>query len=148
MRYRWDDGGRRRSGLKREPAKDCACRAIAIASGRPYLAVREMLIAHAQREPAHWDRSHPDKGVRRVTYEPVMRALGAVWHPLWGPRNPSWRTVTRLGHFGLIGSPPRRLVLSMRGHLTAVVRGVIRDTHHYGEDRQVFGAYIFPEPRR
>lgn len=102
-----------------------------------------MLIAHAQREPAHWDRSHPDRGVRRATYEPVMRALGAVWRPFWGPI-PRPR-ITRLGHFT---PSDGRLVLSMRGHLTAVVRGVIRDTHHYGLARQVFGAYIFPEPRR
>lgn len=148
MRYRWDDGGRKRSGFKREPAKDCACRAIAIASGKPYKEVRTLLLASAKRERRKADRSHPDWGVHRAVYEPVMRALGAVWHPLWGPRNPSWRTVTRLRTFGLLGNPPRRFVLSMRGHLTAVVRGVIRDTHHYGLARQVFGAYIFPEPRR
>lgn len=147
MRYRWDDGGRKRSGFTRAPVNDCACRAIAIASGKPYLAVRKLLLASAKRERRRKDRSHPDAGVHRAVYEPVMRALGASWHPLWGPRNLSWRAVTRLGHFTR-GRGDTRIVLSMRGHLSAVVRGVLRDTHHYGLARQVFGTYIFPEVRR
>ena len=72
MRVVIDDGGRAASGYKGE-ANDCVCRAIAIATERPYQEIYDAL--KALMEPGKRGRS----GVEELTQHKLMETLGWTW---------------------------------------------------------------------
>lgn len=129
MKYVYDDGGRKAAGY-RGSAGDCVCRAIAIASARPYAEVYAALargngaqrITKRTRGAKH--RTARD-GIltRRKWFKDYMASLGFRWVP----------TMT-IGsgckvHLSDGELPMGRLVCSVSKHYTAVIDGVIRDTH-------------------
>lgn len=140
-----DDGGRAAAGYKGD-ARDCVVRAIAIASGRPYAEVYEALnlLAQAERPRRGNTRSSSRTGVFRRTYERYLETLGATWVP-----------TMKIGqgckvHLRADELPAGcRLVVSVSRHLTAVVNGVIHDTHDpsRGGTRCVYGYYVLPAVR-
>jgi hypothetical protein len=137
-----DDGGRAAAG-RRGNAGDCVARAVAIASGLPYLEVYEALRRECRRERRGAGRSSPRWGIHRRTYERyVVGALGATWTPTMG-------IGTGCTHHLRHGEVPARgrLVVVLARHLAAVINGVVRDTHDpgHGGTRCVYGWYDLSE---
>lgn len=131
MPFEHDDGGRVECGrfrAERAPG-DCVTRAFAIATGLPYLAVYDRLNQLAKRErprKGQRARSKARDGVHRATIQKwfVPDLEGWTWHPLMSIG--SGCTV----HLRPDELPTEgRYVLSVSGHLTALVDGVVRDTY-------------------
>lgn len=123
--FQFDDGGRAAAGYKGK-AGDCVVRAIAIATGHPYQQIYD-IVNHA----ATFERTGKRKrgvsdartGVYRTSIKRVMKSLGWTWTP-----------TMQIGsgcvvHLRADELPPGRIVVSVSKHLTAVVDGVIHDTH-------------------
>jgi len=125
MNLVFDDGGRRAAGF-RGRAGDCVARAVAIVSGRPYREVYETINngCRTQRRTSkgkYGARSRVD--VRRKWFRDYMSSLGFSWTPCMGIG-----TGCRVHlHDGEL--PAGRLVVSVSKHYTAVIDGVIHDTH-------------------
>ena len=122
----YDDGGRRAAGYQ-GPTGDCVTRAIAIATGLPYGEVYRTIntIASLTERIGKRKRSKSNArtGVYKGTQHKYLAAIGWRWHPTM--------------HIGsgckvhlLKGELPMgRLIVSVSRHLTAVIDGVIHDTH-------------------
>lgn len=123
--FQFNDGGRAAAGYKGKTG-DCVVRAIAIATGHPYQQIYD-IVNHA----ATFERTGKRKrgvsdartGVYRTSIKRVMKSLGWTWTP-----------TMQIGsgcvvHLRADELPPGRLVVSVSKHLTAVVDGVIHDTH-------------------
>jgi hypothetical protein len=123
--FRFDDGGRAAAGY-RGKAGDCVVRAIAIATQRPYQEIYERVNRAALRERTGRRKrgiSNARTGVYKSSIHRVMLELGWDWTP-----------TMRIGsgcmvHLQPDELPPGRLVVSVSKHLTAVIDGVIYDTH-------------------
>jgi hypothetical protein len=116
-----DDGGRHAAGYT-GVAGDCATRAIAIATGRPYRVVYDEL---ALRQRRHVDAHglpvrlrSPRLGVHHEVWAPYLNELG--WTTV-----PARVTPPRLRSDDL---PSGRLVVELTGHLTAVIDGIVHDS--------------------
>jgi len=123
--FRFDDGGRAAAGY-RGKAGDCVVRAIAIATERPYQEIYERVNRAATRERTGKRKrgiSNARTGVYKSSIHRVMEALGWEWTPTM--QIGSGCTV----HLRADELPPGRLVVSVSKHLTAVIDGVIHDTH-------------------
>ena len=121
----YDDGGRLAAGYK-DPAGDCVCRAVAIASGRPYAEVRDRLrrgtgrVRHSKRRPS------PDNGIyiRARWFTLLMQEFGFEW--VDKPDLPD------------VG----RMVVMTRTHAFAVIDTTARDTHMRRLADRRFGYWI------
>lgn len=125
MKFVYDDGGRKAARYKGKTG-DCVCRSIAIATGLPYQQVYDNLNELGKAERASKRRrgkSSSRKGIHRVTYEKYLKQFNWIWTPTM-----------------FIGSgckvhlvdgelPMGRLIVAVSRHLTAVIDGVIYDTH-------------------
>jgi hypothetical protein len=129
MRFIYDDGGREAAGFKGK-AGDCVARAVAIASGRPYVEVYAALANGAGRERRSRGKTARNGiHVRRKWFKDYMRLLGATWTP-----------TMRIGqgcttHLVAGELPLGRLVVQVSKHYTAVIDGEIHDTHDPSADR-------------
>jgi hypothetical protein len=124
-RFRFDDGGRAAAGY-RGKAGDCVVRAIAIATQRPYQEIYERVNRAALRERTGKRKrgiSNARTGVYKSSIHRVMQELGWEWTPTM--QIGSGCTV----HLRPDELPPGRLVVSVSKHLTAVIDGLIYDTH-------------------
>ena len=126
MRVVIDDGGRASAGYK-GPANDCVCRAVAIATERPYQEIWDALKAMMEAEGPRQRRS----GVEELVQHKLMETLGWTWVP------------TSKVHLREDELPSGRLVVSIRQHSVAVVDGVIHDTYDCslnvsGKSRRMF----------
>lgn len=141
--YVYDDGGRQAAGFKGD-AGDCVTRSVAIASGLPYADVYARLAAGhgAQRRAKNGRRpvrsAREGINVSRKWFKDYMAEIGFTWVP-----------TMQVGqgcrvHLAKGELPPGRLVVSVSKHYTAVVDGVIRDTHDPSRDagRCVYGYWI------
>lgn len=129
MKHIYDDGGRVAAGFKGH-AGDCVCRAIVIASGRPYREVYDALAKGNAEQRITRQRGAAGKRTARAGintgrkwFKDYMTSLGFVWTP-----------TMKIGsgckvHLTDSELPAGRLVVSVSKHLTAVIDGVIRDTH-------------------
>lgn len=151
MKWIYDDGGRAEAGYKGITG-DCVCRAIAIATERPYKEVYNLINEVAQTERTgkrKRNKSNARTGVYPSTTRKVMARLGWAWHP-----------TMRIGqgckvHLNEDELPSGRLVVSISKHECAVIDGVIHDIYDpndrgvtvdaYGNnittDRCVYGYY-------
>jgi hypothetical protein len=153
-RFVKDDGGRRRSGVARGrgrkgEAGDCAVRAIAIATRRPYREVHDALtlaaVHHAaagRSAHARWARRrgvralHADHGVAREVSGPYLEDLG--WRYTSTKELPRGRGV----HLRADELPRGRLIVQLPRHLVAVIDGVIHDVDDCsGEGRRRVQGY-------
>ena len=135
-----DDGGRSAAGYEGQ-ARDCVCRSIAIASGKPYAEVYAALNALAKSERARkGGRSSARTGVHRDTAHRYLEGLGFSWVPTM-----AIGTGCRV-HLREDELPPGRLVISLSRHCTAVIDGVVYDTHDpaRGGTRCVYGYWRAP----
>lgn len=139
MRFVQNDGGRAAAGFKGE-AGDCVCRAIAIATGRPYAEVYEALNALGKSERTgkrKRSKSSARTGVYKPTIRRYMEFIGWTWH-----------STMAIGqgckvHLRADELPAGRLVVSVSRHTVAVIDGVIHDTHDpsRGGSRCVYGYF-------
>ncbi|HEX4432213.1 MAG TPA: hypothetical protein VHZ96_23280 [Frankiaceae bacterium] len=138
-----DDGGRAAAGYRGQ-AGDCVARSIAIAATLPYQTVYDALNVAAKSEPARGRTSSARNGVARPTIRRFMKDLGWNWTPTM---HIGGGTTVHLCPEEL---PLGRLVVSCSKHLTAVIDGVIHDTHDpsRGGTRCVYGYWSKPESAR
>jgi len=129
MRVVITDGGRAAAGYQGR-AGDCVARSIAIISGRPYQEVYNAL-AHImatmpktkKRKKAGVQSAANGVYTKSKLFKDYMASLGFVWTP-----------TMQIGsgckvHLASGELPPGRLVVSVSKHYTAVIDGVIHDTH-------------------
>lgn len=127
MKFIYNDGGRSNSGFKGD-AGDCVVRAVTIASELPYMDVYNALSdgCRTQRVTKRSRRKASARNgvnVRRKWFKDYMVSIGFVWTP-----------TMQIGsgcrvhlHDGEL--PDGRLVVAVSKHYTAVIDGVIHDTH-------------------
>jgi hypothetical protein len=113
-------------------------RAVAIASGKPYQEIYDLVNEHAKSERSskrRRGRSSARTGVFKATTKRIMEALGYEWTPTMHIGS---GCTTHLGRGEL---PMGRLIVSVSKHLTAVIDGTIHDTHDpsRGGTRCVYG---------
>lgn len=137
-----DDGGRAAAGFKGE-AGDCVCRAVAIASGRPYREVYERLARETGAQRASKRRGKKPASARdgistkRKWFKDYMRELGFNWYPAMMVGG---GCTTHLAQGEL---PMGRLVVRVSKHYVAVIDGVVHDTYddQRGGTRCVYGLW-------
>ena len=138
MKYVVNDGGRAEAGFKGH-ADDCVTRSIAIATRLPYKEVYDALNELAQRERprAGSRRSSARTGVYRATYDRFMLDHGWIWVPTMGIGSGCQV------HLRKKELPKGHLVVRLSKHVTAVINGIIHDTHDPQRDgtRCVYGYY-------
>jgi hypothetical protein len=132
MQFVYDDGGRAAAGFKGS-AGDCVARAVAIAAGMPYEEVYERL-AHGTGQERKSRGRTARNGIHtsRKWFKQFMEGLGFVWTPCMTIG--SGCTVHL--HDGEL--PMGRLVVAVSKHYTAVIDGVIHDTHNPERDISEF----------
>jgi hypothetical protein len=159
MEWVYDDGGRKAAGYKGR-ASDCVCRAVAIATGKPYADVyRELNEAAARERPrkrgrtrTRGERSAARTGVFTPTMRRYLESLGWRWKPLMSIGS-GCRVHLRADELPARG----RLIVKVSRHVVAVIDGVVRDNHDPARDggRCVYGYFFdpknppsdFPEPK-
>jgi hypothetical protein len=136
MPYVQDDGGRAAAGYKGDTG-DCVVRSVAIATGRPYQEVYDALsegVRTQRTTKRSRAKSSARDGVRvqRKWFKDYMTGLGWEFVPTM--------TIGSGCQVHLVKGelPMGRLVVSVSKHYTAVVDGVVRDTHN--PQRRVFWA--------
>lgn len=142
--FQFDDGGRAAAGYKGQTG-DCVTRSIAIVTGLPYQEVYDLVNEHAQGER----RGRRKKGVSRArtgvykrTIHKVMERLGFIWKPTMAIGTGCTM------HLRRDELPAHsRMIVSVSRHLTAVIDGVIHDTHDPSRDgtRCVYGYWFKTE---
>ena len=142
-----NDGGRQQAGFK-GGAGDCVVRSIAIAAQLPYLQVYEDLrSANQNYAELKNDRlarrlnnkgASPRNGNHRNFFHDYILGLGFEWVP-----------TMKVGagcqvHLRPNELPAGTLIVKVSKHLTAIVNGVIQDTHDPSRSgtRCVYGYYI------
>ena len=140
MRFVYDDGGRAEAGYKGKTG-DCVCRAIAIATQKPYKEIYNLINDFAKKErigTKKKGKSSARTGVYKDTIRKVLEHLGWMWVP-----------TMKIGqgckvHLKADELPKGRLVVSVTKHCTAVIDGVIHDTYDCSRDerRCVYGYFI------
>lgn len=143
------DGGRKEAGFEKEDVSDCVCRAVAIASGRPYNEIYRRLSEgnYKQRKSKHvkdnWGgknlHNNADYGVftNRKWFKDYMKELGFEWFPTM-----SIGSGCKV-HVKASELPKGRLVLKLSRHSAAFIDGVLHDTYDCsrGGKRCVYGYY-------
>ena len=139
MEFKYNDGGRAEAGFKGTTG-DCVCRAIAIATERPYKEVYDLINKFAKNERTgkrKTGKSSARTGVYKGTIKKVMEYYGWTWVPtmLIGQ---GCTVHLRDGEL-----PMGRLVVSVSKHETAVIDGVINDIYDCSRDgsRCVYGYF-------
>ena len=137
--FQYDDGGRAAAGY-RGRARDCATRALAIATGRDYEQIYRGLAMEAAAESNALPRNHPRTGLRKNTVKEYLRGIGWRWTPTMQIGS-GCKVHLREGEL-----PAGRLIVAVSKHLCAVIDGVIHDTHDCsrGARRCVYGYWTLP----
>lgn len=149
MKWVYDDGGRAAAGFKGITG-DCVCRAIAIATGKPYKEIYDLINEYGRAEHANLKRrgnaynghrSSARTGVYKDTIRKIMTRLG------W-----KWKATMNIGsgckvHLRKEELPSGRIVCNLSRHSVAVIDGVVHDTYDStrGGERCVYGYYYKEE---
>ena len=128
MNFIYNDGGRKTAGYKGH-AGDCVARSIAIATGKPYQEVYTTLAKGTGEQRASRRTSKRSASARngintrRKWFRDYMASIGWRWVP-----------TMQIGqgckvHLAAGELPQGRLIVAVSKHYTAVIDGVIHDTH-------------------
>jgi hypothetical protein len=138
-----DDGGRAAAGFKGMDG-DCVCRAVAIASERPYREVYDELFAEISWSPGSRRGRKDADGLIRPRADNEQDLLR--WY--LAERGWTWTPTMQVGsgckvHLRADELPPGRLIVRLSRHLVAVIDGVIHDIHDCSRNgtRCVYGYY-------
>jgi len=140
MKFVFHDGGRKAAGYKGRTG-DCVCRSIAIAAGLDYQEVYDYLAEgnctqRASKRTGKKPRTAADGiNTKRKWFKDYMASLGFEWTATMGVG-----TGCKV-HLKEAELPAGRLVVAVSKHMTAVIDGVIHDTHDpaRGGTRCVYG---------
>jgi hypothetical protein len=126
MKFVYDDGGRAAAGYKGE-ARDCVCRAVAIACELPYQAAYDLINQWDCKQGRKTRKTGRTSAARSGVYKGTQHAL--MTHLGW-----TWNCTMRIGqgckvHLRDGELPMGRLIVSVSKHLVAVIDGVVHDTH-------------------
>lgn len=140
----YDDGGRAAAGV-RGGQGDCVCRAIAIATGKPYREVFDLILDYAADErPTKSQRrpSDPLNGVHAPLTRRILADLGWHWFPMMGIGT---GTVFHLRPDELPGGT---VIVRCSKHIVTVIDGVVHDTYDPSRRgrRGVYGMWLPPKP--
>jgi hypothetical protein len=140
-RFVYNDGGRAVAGFDGITG-DCACRAIAIATGKPYREVHDRLNAlgalfgdlnnnlRAVDGLRRQRRISADTGIPGCVSRLYLEQLGWQWTPT---------NMTRLHRCDL---PAGRIIVSLSRHLVALIDNVVHDCgEHWRGHRLVYGYF-------
>lgn len=142
-----NDGGRALAGFK-GMADDCCARAFAIATGRPYQEIYDLINELAKSERTG-KRKRSISNARTGVYSTAA-------HKLAYQLNDRVRWVPCMGigtgctvHMRSEELPNGRIVVSLSRHYAAVIDGVLHDTHDSTRNgtRCVYGYWDFSELR-
>lgn len=138
MRFQYNDGGRADAGYKGH-AGDCVVRAVAIVTGKPYQEIYDALSEGSRTQrltKRSRQKSSARNGVntRRKWFKDYMRSLGFRWVPTMGIG-----TGCKV-HLVEGELPAGKIIAAVSKHYTAVIDGVINDTHNPSER----GTTIYP----
>jgi hypothetical protein len=125
MPFVFDDGGRTAAGYKGKSG-DCVTRSVAIGTGLPYQQIYDSVNSLAKRERTgkrKRGKSNARDGVYKGTTRKLLESLGWQWTPTMEIGS-GCQVHLRPGEL-----PSGRLIVSVSGHLTAVIDGVVHDTH-------------------
>jgi hypothetical protein len=133
----YNDGGRSKY-FKAKNVGDCVTRAIAIATGRDYKKIYDM-VDKAEKTSRGRKKGSARNGAYKKNYAPIIERLGGVWHP-----------TMQIGkgckvHVRADELPAGRIICQCSRHLIAVIDGVINDTYDSsrGGTRCVYGYWKF-----
>jgi hypothetical protein len=132
-----DDGGRKLAGYEGATG-DCVCRAISIATQKPYQEVYEKLFEGSRQLKLLRERGHsPRNGVMRKVYDKYLKSLGWVWTP-----------TMQIGsgckvHLKSDELPKETIIVRLSKHLATVINGELHDTYDCSRNgtRCVYGYY-------
>lgn len=139
VHFVYDAGGRKAAGFK-GAARDCVCRAVAIASGLDYASIYAALArGNGQQRGGCPATVRLGINAKRAWFKDYMRSLGFFWTP-----------TVQIGtgctvHLLADELPSGRLVVSLSCHYAAVVDGILHDTHDSSRSgsRCVYGYWRF-----
>lgn len=139
-RFEFNDGGRAAAGYKGLTG-DCVTRSIAIVTGIPYQTVYDAINEASKSERngrRKSGKSSARTGVHKPTYRKYLAALGYEFVPTMAIGS-GCKVHLRDGEL-----PAGRLIVAVSKHLTAVIDGVIHDTHDCSRDgtRCVYGYFV------
>lgn len=155
--YVYHDGGRAAAGFKGKRAGDCVARAIAIATGLPYLEVYNRL-AEGNKTQRVTKRSSKRTAGRRTASQGIctgrkwfndyMHELGFEWYTFTEIGRPSTIRLTDEESMKLV--PKGNVIVSLRGHVAALIDGVLHDTYNCSTSRSnvVYGYWILRKRKR
>lgn len=137
MKWQYNDGGRDQAGYKGK-AGDCVTRSIAIVTGKPYQEIYNQINLMARSEHRGKRKrgiSNSRTGVYKGITKKYLLSLGMKWTPTMAIGS-GCKT-----HLKADELPTGRLLVSVSRHYTAVIDGVIHDTHDpsRGETRCIYG---------
>lgn len=138
MNYVYHDGGRAAAGYKGNTG-DCGVRALAIATGMPYIEAYALIAQRGKDERfrSKKKKSSPRDGVWRNTFHRIMKDMGWVWTPCM--------SIGSGCHVHMRASelPLGKLICSLSRHFVAVIDGTVYDTYdpRRGGDRCVYGVW-------
>ena len=144
--FTYNDGGRKAAGYKGH-AGDCVARAIAIAANLPYAEVYDTLAKGmgtqrvTKRTGKRSASARDGVTVKRKWFKDYMATLGFRWVPTMAIGTGC--TV----HLTAQELPTGRLVVSVSKHYTAMIDGVINDTHDPRREVHCSEAYRDPIPK-
>ena len=133
MKFVFNDGGRKAAGYEGK-AGDCVTRAISIIAELPYQEVYDAINERAQSERRGKRKrgiSSARGGVYKPTYKKYLSDLGFIWTPTMFIGSGCKVHL----HDGEL--PMGRLIVCVSKHLTAVIDGVVHDTHDPQRDAHV-----------
>lgn len=148
MEFVFNDGGRAAAGFKGHTG-DCVVRSICIATGLPYKQVYDDINNLSNHLHSGWRRvktaygtkwvksSASRTGVKKDVYQQYLKSLGWAWHPTMGIG-----TGCKV-HLKSDELPSGSIIVSLSGHLAAVINGVLNDTYDCSrnETRCVYGYF-------
>jgi hypothetical protein len=138
--YVFDDGGRWAAGFRPRYIGDCVCRAIAIATQKPYAQVHAELSNRdigwmERRQIKDHDGLIRPRSDTKDTLRWYMEGLGWIW-----------TSTMKIGsgckvHLRADELPSGRIIARVSRHWVAVIDGIIHDTHDCSRDgkRCVYG---------
>jgi hypothetical protein len=143
-KFIFNDGGRAAAGYKGKTG-DCVCRAICIATGKPYEEVYQILSngnatqRKGKRDGKASGQKTASKGinVKRDWFKKYIESLGFVWTPTMSIGQ-GCKT-----HLKADELPKGNIICSVSKHWVAVIDGVINDTFDCSREgtRCVYGYY-------
>jgi len=128
MQWIKTDGGR--SKYFKGEADDCVVRSIALATGRNYREIYDVLKAKMGKGKS------PRNGVHKKTYHDFILSLGFEWVPYMGVGTGC--TI----HLKKEELPDGTMICRLSKHLCCVREHTIFDSHHPGSNRCVYGVYL------